>query len=44
MCSGLYPFAGQTIFLLWEDIAKSPLRIPATFDKMLEHLLTGAFY
>lgn len=41
MTTGKYPFDGETIFLLFENIAKGEFVIPENVEESLAHLLRG---
>ena len=39
--TGTYPFSGDTIFRLFEDIAKCDVKVPSDIDPVLTNLLLG---
>lgn len=41
MTTGLYPFEGENIYKLFENIGRGVYTIPDSIDKMLNSLLTG---
>jgi serine/threonine protein kinase len=41
MTTGSYPFEGDTIFLLFENIARGQFSIPPNVDESLASLLRG---
>lgn len=41
MTTGLYPFEGENIYKLFENIGKGEYTIPDSLDKTLNTLLTG---
>jgi len=43
MTTGLYPFEGENIYKLFENIGKGEYTIPDSIDKLLNSLLRGKF-
>ncbi|RKP18147.1 kinase-like protein [Rozella allomycis CSF55] len=41
MLTGKYPFEGENVYTLYENIANSPLVIPTEFDSLITSLLAG---
>jgi len=41
MTTGIYPFEGENIYKLFENIGKGVYTIPDSIDNMLASLLTG---
>lgn len=41
MTTGKYPFEGETVFLLFENIAKGEFTIPEDVDPLLANLIKG---
>lgn len=44
MSTGKYPFDGETVFLLFENIAKGEFVIPENVDDSLASLLRGMLH